>query len=247
MPVIGDTTELPLPDLLGMLRYRTGVVTFTSIQNLPEMRMHVTPGWLGGLLLGGRLVKSEIHILDILVAVAASPAGRFHFQATLPQELLSDVRISIDGLILAVVTNIDEILGNLDRLPHADQVYSFVPGKEELQYDDPTLADFLLRARDQLELGVSAETVADILHISDKQAQFYLLKLREYEMIQPMRSVDPFLNNPSLQLKSTQLRVREHQIRPAASPVSSPQAAVYKHSEGDQGPPPLSGKITRMI
>lgn len=230
---------MPLPDLLGMLRYKSGVVTFHHVQHLPTVALYFTPGALKAFLLDGRSITSEIRILDILVAITASNEGTFQFDSLRAAEVRSHIHVPLDGMILSVVTNIDEILSNSHRLPSVDQVYSFIPGRSELQYDDPTLAEFLRLGRDQLEIGVSSDELAKVLHISEKQSQFYMLKLKEMGMIQPMR-FDELSVDARLQIKTTEMRILN------AHDKSVSPSTIYHHREDDDEPPQV-GKITRLI
>ena len=59
MPVTGDICELPLPELLNMMRHRSGKLTLLQTQQISEMHLHFTPGYLCGFMVDKHIVKSE--------------------------------------------------------------------------------------------------------------------------------------------------------------------------------------------
>lgn len=251
MAVQGDNSELPLPDLMGMLRFRTGVVRFTGVQNMPETEMHVSPGYLRALFVQNRSITHEVEILDKLVAITASPEGRFNFYAQTAIRTL--VNYSLDGMILAVVTNIDEILAHSDKFAHSDQVFSFVEGREELaNEDDPTLSYFLRHARDQLEIGITVDDLATLQEMSPRQVQFYLLKLSRLGMLQIANRKESFASIPQLSLKSTGMRLADAHFdthgavaKGAETDPAKFHPVITKRSHATDIPP--QGRVTRLI
>ena len=79
MPVTGEIAELPLPELLNMMRHRAGKLTLLQTGQISEMVMHFTPGYLCGFQAENRILKSEAQVVDKLVAVTASPVVSFVF------------------------------------------------------------------------------------------------------------------------------------------------------------------------
>jgi len=254
MPVIGDTSELPLPDLLGMLRFRTGIVLFNRVKRIPEIEMHVVPGYVRGMFCGGKSVTDEAAMLDKVVAVAASSTGQFAFHPRRPDQVQNSVKMSMDGVILSVVTMIDEILYYKDQLPRMEQLYSFVQQESEfeLEEEDHSLLNFVKSARDFLEIGSSAEDIAAVLQIGVAQVQFYLLKLRSMGIVSPMRSLDPFLHDPALCLKSSDIKLS--QMHPTMVSLSRSRGGYRSsfsemwniHLPDAEQPMPSAGRIAAL-
>jgi len=242
MPVQGETSELPLPDIMGMVRYRTGKLLFSSIVSTPDVEVHVTPGYITAMIVDDKLIQDDWRIVDKLVAITASPAGDFTFQSCAPSDLKHSVRINIDGILLTVVTAIDEILCANARLPNHSQLYQMVPGRDKLVVDDATLETFLHVARPDLEIGLTAIEFAHRLEISTKQVQFYFLKLIELGMITKMRLEDsPLHSDPRLSLKSTGIRLAESKLE------TTPNQAPILSRESRKDNLPQRGRMTRLI
>ncbi len=257
MAVTGDTSELPLPDLLGMVRFRTGLVRFTGIKRVPPIEIHVSPGFLRAVFCGAKSVPDVPSIIDKLVAVAACETGQFHFRGMHPNAVTAQTQIPMDGLILAVVSIVDEILFNKPHLPRREQVYAFSSkeGEYDLGEEDAQLLNFVRRSRDMLELGASAEELAPVLEISVAQIQFYLLKLRSVGVVEPLRSADPFANDPALQLKSTRMRLADDH-RELVNAAEQTRAIYHPGFAGkswtprpgaDDAPMPEAGRLAGML
>jgi len=240
-----------------MLRFRTGIIRFSGIMRLPTIELHVTPGFIRAVYTGERLLQDGAAVVDKLVAITAASTGKFTFSPARPDQITANMQLPIDGLILGVVTIVDEILYNKEHLPRREQVYAFAPVEAEfdLGEEDDQLLFFVKKARDQLELGTSAEDVAKVLEISVAQAQFYLLKLRSAGVVEPLRSADPFANDPALQLKSSGLRLASREEAAYESeerdqsellpPLPTPSWSPAAHTADE--PMPESGRIRRML
>jgi len=241
-----------------MLRFRTGIIRFSAILRLPTIELHVTPGYLRSVYSGERLLQDPPAVVDKLVAITAASTGKFTFSPARPDQITANMQLPMDGLILGVVTIVDEILFSKDQLPRREQIYAFAPVEAEfdLGEDDDQLLYFVKKARDQLELGTSAEDVAKVLEISVAQAQFYLLKLRAAGVVEPLRSADPFANDPALQLKSSSLRLagnhdeaayeeREREESSLLPPLPTSSWSPTAHTADE--PMPESGRVRRML
>ena len=79
MPVTGDIAELPLPELLNMMRHRSGKLSLLQTQQVSEIQMHFTPGYLCGFMVDKHILKSEPQVVDKLVSVTAAPVGHGSF------------------------------------------------------------------------------------------------------------------------------------------------------------------------
>lgn len=225
-----------------MVRYRTGKLHFIEVSNTPDVELHVSPGFLTAMLVGDKAITEEWRILDKLVAITASPEGTFSFESRAPSDLKQLVRVNIDGLMLAVVTNIDEILSASPRLPNSAQMYRLIEGKQLTNTDDPTLAAFWIVAKTDLELGVHAGELAKRLEINPKQVQFYFLKLVELGLIDKMRAEDsPLVADPRLKLKSSEIKVDEDRLDSARRP------SPILSRESRSGTLPRKGRMTRLI
>jgi hypothetical protein len=225
VPVTGDIADLPLPELLNMMRFRSGKLALLQTQQVSEMTLHFTPGYLCGFMVDKYIVKNETQVVDKLVAVTASPKGRFVFTPAHASSLLGSVRLGIDRLALIIVSQVDEISVNKAQLSPPHRIFRLQPGGAKVQFEEQNLAEFFHSAKELLRCGISAEKLASIEQISTEQVQLYLYKLSLLGLVAPGRRDDLWAElDTVLQSKSTALKVTAAQRTEAGETV--PAAAT---------------------
>lgn len=212
MPVTGEIAELPLPELLNMMRFRAGKLSLLNTQQVSEMVLHFTPGYLCGFQADRRILKSENQVVDKLVAVTATPNGRFSFEPRHASSLMGSVRINIDRLALIIVSKVDELSVNRDQLPPPHRIFRLVPPENQPQpppqFEDADLAEFFTNAENLLRCGISAEKLATIEQISVDQTLLYIYKLNILGLITAGRRDDLWAQlDRVLEPKSSPLRL----------------------------------------
>lgn len=214
MPVTGEIAELPLPELLNMMRYRAGKLILQGTAQVSEMVLHFTPGYLCGFQAENRILKSEVQVVDKLVGVTASPVGHFIFEPRHASSLMGSVRIGIDRLALIIVSKVDELSVHRAQLPPAHRVFRLAPAppdgssRPEPAWEDADLAEFYRASETLLRCGISAEKLASIEQISMEQTQLYLYKLALLNLVTNARRDDQWAQlDRVLEAKSTPLRL----------------------------------------
>lgn len=244
MAVTGDIAELPLPELLNMMRHRAGKLVLQGTAQVSEMILHFTPGYLCGFQSENRILKSEVQVVDKLVAVTASPIGRFSFEPRHASSLMGSVRIGIDRLALIIVSKVDELSVHRAQLPPANRVFRLTPAPEDgsarpmPEWEDYELSEFYRTSETLLRCGISPEKLATIEQISVEQTQLYLYKLSLLNLVTTARRDDQWAQlDRILETKSSPLRltvVEEGEGspgRPPARPAAPPRMSM---------PPPMT-------
>ncbi len=222
MPVTGDITDLPLPDLLDMMRHRSGRLSLLQTQQVSEMQMHFTKGYLCGFMADKHIIKSESQVVDKLVSVTANPLGHFRFVPAHASSLMNSVRIQVDRLALIIVSQVDEISVNRQDLPAPHRIFRLQPLETPVEFEEQNLAEFYHGAVNLLKCGISAEKLASIERISTDQVQLYLYKLSILGLVGPARRDNLWAQlDTVLQSKSTPLKLSEEQRR-AGGQVEEP-------------------------
>lgn len=218
MPVTGDIAELPLPELLNMMRHRSGKLSLLQTQQISEMQLHFTPGYLCGFMVDKHILRSESQVVDKLVSVTATPVGRFVFTPAHASSLMGSVRIQVDRLALIIVGQVDEISVNKQDLPAPHRIFRLQKTEAATHFEEQGLAEFFHGAVNLLKCGISAEKLASIEQISTEQVQLYLYKLMILGLVAPTRRDDMWAQlDTVLQSKSTPLRLTEEQRSQAAA------------------------------
>ena len=239
MPVTGDIAELPLPDLLNMMRHRSGKLQLLQTQQISEMQLHFTPGYLCGFMVDKHIIRTEPQVVDKLVSVTANPIGRFVFTPAHASSLMGSVRVHVDRLALIIVSQVDEISVNRQQLSPPHRIFRLQRSESGTEFEDTQLADFFHSSINLLKCGISAEKLASIERISTEQVQLYLYKLSILGLVGPARRDDQWAQlDAVLQSKSTPLRLTEEQKAAARETASRPsvlsKAWKPNRSEGGQ-------------
>lgn len=227
MAVTGDIADLPLPELLNMMRHRSGKLSLLQTQQVSEIQMHFTPGYVCGFMVDKLIIRSESQVVDKLVSVTASPIGRFVFTPAHASSLMGSVRIQIDRLALIIVSQVDEISVNKASLSPPHRIFRLQKTEGPVGFEEQNLAEFYHAAVDLLKCGISAEKLASIVQISSEQVQLYLYKLNILGLVAPARRDDLWAQLDSvLQTKSTPLKLtlanRDQPKRSGITRVFSP-------------------------
>jgi hypothetical protein len=219
MPVTGDIADLPLPELLNMMRHRSGKLSLLQTQQISEMQLHFIPGYLCGFMVDKHIIKSESQVVDKLVAVTAVPRGRFVFTPAHASSLMGSVRIQVDRLALIIVSQVDEISVNKESLPAPHRIFRLQrPEGGPVEFEEQNLAEFYHNTVNLLKCGISAEKLASIEQVSTEQVQLYLYKLSILGLAAPARRDDLWAQLDSvLQSKSTPLKLNAAATAKAAN------------------------------
>lgn len=208
MPVTGDIAELPLPELLNMMRHRSGKLSLLQTQQVSEIQMHFTPGYVCGFMVDKQIIRSESQVVDKLVSVTAAPIGHFVFTPAHASSLMGSVRIQIDRLALIIVSQVDEISVNKASLSPPHRIFRLQKTDQPVEFEEQNLSEFFHASVDLLKCGISAEKLASIVQISSEQVQLYLYKLNILGLVAPARRDTLWAQLDSvLQTKSTPLKL----------------------------------------
>lgn len=236
MPVTGDIAELPLPELLNMMRHRSGKLSLLQTQQVSEIQMHFTPGYVCGFMVDKHIIRSESQVVDKLVSVTASPLGRFVFTPAHASSLMGSVRIQIDRLALIIVGQVDEISVNKASLSPPHRIFRLQRPDHEVEFEEQNLAEFYHASADLLKCGISAEKLASIEQISTEQVQLYLYKLSILGLAAPARRDDTWAKlDAVLQTKSSPLKLTTQEKEPRRPAITRRVTRVFSPNKSATG------------
>ena len=210
-----------------MMRHRSGKLSLLQTQQISEMTLHFTPGYLCGFMVDKQIIRTETQVVDKLVAVTAAPMGRFVFTPAHASSLQGSVRLGVDRLALIIVSQVDEISVNKAQLSPPHRIFRLQPVERQVEFEEENLAEFFHSAKELLRCGISAEKIASIEQISTEQVQLYLYKLSLLGLVAPGRRDDLWAElDTVLQSKSTSLKVKA--AKTARGDEMPPAAAASK-------------------
>lgn len=185
MAIFGNLNHMSLGDLLPLLSVQDGALEIFNLEQHPRVTLYFNGGLLHCLYISGRPAE-PLQARGIVSHLVAAKRGSFEFAPgarvrRCPQPL----GWPLDQLLLTTVTVQDEIQGLERSLPHPDTIFALTQDRAP---SDQRLLDFWQRAGDLLQQGASARELARRLGMPLEHARYYLLKLRQLELLAPVRA-----------------------------------------------------------
>ncbi|WP_457637772.1 DUF4388 domain-containing protein [Oceanithermus sp.] len=184
MAIFGDLRQISLGDLLPLLKSQKGCLEIFNLDGLPRVTLCVDSGRLVSLELGGKHVD-EVQVHSVMNELMNAKRGSFEFIPGVSPRVRRRPGWSLDRLMLSVVTVADEIQAAEKDLPHPDTVFKLVSQEGP---EDSRVADFWAQARRMLAEGASSRQISQRLGVPLSHAGFYLLRLRQAGLIEPVRA-----------------------------------------------------------
>lgn len=184
MAIFGNLKQISLGDLLPLLKSQKGSLEIFNLDALPRVTLFVEAGRLVSLQLAGKPVD-EVQVRSVIGALMNAKRGSFEFIPGVSPRDRHPSGWDLDRLMLAVTTIADEMVVAEDNLPHPDTVFRLISSSDP---EDSRVADFWGRAREMLAEGASSRQLSQQLGVPLSHAGFYLLKLRQAGLIEPVRA-----------------------------------------------------------
>lgn len=184
MALFGSLQDLPLAELLPILRGRTGVLE-VLLPARPKVGVALREGRIQEVREGKR-VLDPLEARALLMELLDHREGSFEFQ---PGPVERGLDWPVERFLLLSVTVADEIQGYRDALPHPRTRFALKRGVREDLLDEPLLS-FWRRAKEHLETPTSVEDLARLLHLPQDQTAYYLHKLRLLGLVEVGRALE---------------------------------------------------------
>jgi len=185
MAIFGNLRQISLGDLLPLLKTQRGSLEIFNLDGLPRVTLYVESGRLTSVLLSDKPVD-EIKMRSVIGALMNAKRGSFEFIPGVTPKERHPTGWDLDRLMLAVTTIADEMMVAEDNLPHPDTVFRLITN---IKPGDDRVADFWDRAREMLIAGSSSRQISQRLGVPLDQAGFYVLKLRQAGLVEPVRAM----------------------------------------------------------
>ncbi|VVM06652.1 hypothetical protein MAMC_01160 [Methylacidimicrobium cyclopophantes] len=239
MPLSGDLNELPFPEILRLLRHRTGELRIGDKVTGEHFSFRFSAGKLVSASEGNGGIADTLALHSAIQRLSSEGRGSFSFEEAGVGELLGELSIPIDQILLSSLAAVRSPEGYAPHLPHPDtRFHTAVPSTPWLTED---LLAFWVSSERLLLVGTSASEIAAALGLPLPEVLLELFKLRVLGVIAPLPSrprVLPLSVNHAASLPqlpappsaSTQIALPEPQPESAPevappSPPSSPVAA----------------------
>jgi len=189
MPLVGNLSEFPLPEVLLLIGSRTGRLRLHDIPDLAPVEIDLSEGHAHGLHIEEQFVTSTSQIVAELSYMVETGEGMFEFAAQPIVSVQRDEPLPISELVMLLVLHVDEKLAK-QRALLAPQLF-YMLEKEPPETDlDPNLNLFYQQSRQLLSGGVRSEDLAEYLGLEEKLVHQNLDSLHQIGFVKLLETSD---------------------------------------------------------
>jgi hypothetical protein len=189
MPLVGNLTEFPLPEVLLLIGSRTGRLRLYDAPDIIPIEMDLSEGHAHGLHIGDSFFTERSQIVAELSFMVETGEGMFAFSAQPVVSVPRDEPLPINELVMLLVLHVDEKLAK-QRALLAPQLFYMLetppPGVEI----DSNLNLFYQQSRQLLAGGVRSEDLAEYLGLEEDVVRLNLYHLHQLGFVKLLETSD---------------------------------------------------------
>src|SRR5476649_704437 len=157
MPILGNLSEFPLPEVLLLIGPRTGRLRLLDVPEFGILEVDFFNGEVHSLHIGSRTLTEVADLIDKLSAVVQAKGGMFEFKMHSIIPVARPRPLTITQLVMSLVCHVDEQIARQQAQPH--HWYVLETPQPDI-WIEPELYDFLATARSFLTTGAYCDDLA---------------------------------------------------------------------------------------
>jgi hypothetical protein len=183
MPISGDLSDFPLPEVLLLIGNRTGRLRLYDVPEFGVMELDLAEGNAHVLHLGGVELTEEREIMTQLSVIIGTGEGMFDFRPRPEVSFRCARPLPISKLVMLMVLYVDEVLARQSALPSEEPVYALQSPIPEM-WIDSNLNLFFHQCKHLLAEGTRSVDIADFLGLEVDEVRLNLTYLRQLGFVQ---------------------------------------------------------------
>ena len=183
MPIVGNLSEFPLPEVLLLIGQRTGRLRLLDVPEFGVLDLDVSNGAVQTMHIGSDLVTEARKMVEKLGAIVITQSGMFEFRLVPVSITNQPQALSIHDLAMKLVCHVDEQTRRRQLDASSRQLHRLVVPQPEI-WMEPELDRFLETARSLLASGVILEELARKLNMKSDLVNQNLDHLRSLGFIE---------------------------------------------------------------
>lgn len=235
MPLSGNFKELPFPEVLCLLRSRTGELQMVDQTSGERFSFGLSSGKLVSASEAGEPIPDTLALHSVIQRISTNEWASFVFEESRGSEPCGPLAIPIDQILLSALAAIQSPERVAAYLPHPDA--RFRAAAEMTPWLTEELLNFWVSTERLLHSGSSATEIAAALGLPLPQVLLELFKLRLLGVIAPLQAKP---SAPPLLPLGRGLSTPELPPAPAPAPIASLPPEDLPAPEAVPLPPPPS-------
>ena len=189
MPLVGNLSEFPLPEVLLLIGSRTGRLRIYDVPDILPVEMDLSESQAHGLHIGDYFLTERSQIVAELSFIVETGEGMFEFSVQPVVSMPRDEPLPISELVMLLVLHVDEKLAK-QRALLAPQLFYMLETPPPETAIDPNLNLFYQQSRQLLAEGVRAEDLADYLGLEQDVVRLNLDNLHQLGFVKLLETSD---------------------------------------------------------
>jgi hypothetical protein len=175
MPILGNLSEFPLPEVLLLIGARTGKLRLLDVPEFGMLEIDFFNGEVHSLHIGQRTLTEITDLIDKLSAVVQANGGMFEFKMHSIVPVPRPRPLTITQLVMSLVCHVDEQIARQQSAPH--HWYILETPEPEI-WIEPELEQFFVATRAALTTGVYPNELAEKMNLDPAVVHKNLTNLR---------------------------------------------------------------------
>jgi len=175
MPILGNLSEFPLPEVLLLIGARTGRLRLLDVPEFGILEVDFFNGEVHSLHIGNRTLTEISDLIDKLSTVVQMNGGMFEFKMHSIIPVPRPVPLTITQLVMTLVCHVDEKMARQQSVAH--HWYMLETPQPDI-WIEPELHEFLAAARPSLAKGAYRDELAELLQQDPELVHKNLTNLR---------------------------------------------------------------------
>ena len=175
MPILGNLSEFPLPEVLLLIGSRTGRLRLLDVPEFGMIEIDFFNGEVHSLYIGNKTLTEIADLVEKLSAVVQVNDGMFEFKMHSVIPVPRPSPLTITQLVMSLVCYVDE---QVAREQAAPQNWYMMEVPEPEIWIEPELHEFLAVARPALKSGAYRDELAEKLKMDPAVVHKNLTNLR---------------------------------------------------------------------
>jgi hypothetical protein len=189
MPIVGNLSEFPLPEVLLLIGTRTGRLRIYDLPEFSPVELDLSEGEAHGLRIGDYFLTEPSQIVSELSFMVEAGNGMFEFSAQPVGPVQRDEPLPINEFVMLLVLHVDEKLAKQRALLSPQLFYMLETPPPETSIA-PGLNLFYQQSRRLLAGGVRSEDLADYLGLEKELVRLSLDNLHQLGFVKLMETSD---------------------------------------------------------
>ncbi len=194
MPILGNLSEFPLPEVLLLIGVRTGRLRLLDVPEFGIMDLDLSNGEVQAMYLGSETYTESEAMIQKLSAVVQAQAGMFEFRLQPVASVSRPQSLQVNQLVMSLVCYVDELIAQQKAYTSPEHHYLLAVPQPEI-WVEPELNQFFHLARPHLTSGMSLLDLASELNMELETVHMHLTHLRLLGLLRMVNLADPVQRN----------------------------------------------------